>query len=567
PEPRVRRLQGRRRDPHHLEAGRLGREREPLRLHGERRDRALRLPRAHHALAALEDRGVRGRPRLHPPRPPERVAQRLPRHGDRRPDAPRERRRPAPLEVHLVDRRRDARGDRVLLRHSAVDAGAPAQPEPVQHGGAGRRDPLDRAAARHPRGRRHRHPEVPDLRRRPGELPLVQHVPPRQLEAAAQLLRVVVGRRRNLHHHFVLDAVRVPVRAHPAPETEVQGPPGAEEHAGVAEHLHRPAPLLLDLRGRLARGAHLLPDRDVDGPLALGARRGAALARPAGRDRRDGRGATRRAARALPPAARRGVTEAPRPAMIRIAFIIDHLRVGGAQRHLLQVVRGLDRSRYAPEMWTASTDPGDLGPVFERAGVPVRTFGIDATMLSPRMLAAALRVARDLRARGVQIAHGYLFEGNVLAALVGTLGRLPVTLVSKRSLDRYSRIDRRVAAWLSNRLADRVLVNAEAVRTLVEEHEWCSPARITAIPNGVDLPKPSADASAEPRSAGPVVGMVGRLSWKKGYEFAIDAAGLVRDRIPTARWDIVGDGPLRADLEARAAGDGLGEVVRFLGQR
>ena len=253
--------------------------------------------------------------------------------------------------------------------------------------------------------------------------------------------------------------------------------------------------------------------------------------------------------------------------MIRIAFIIDHLRVGGAQRHLLQVVRGLDRSRYAPEMWTASTDPGDLGPVFERTGVPVRTFGIDATMLSPRMLAAALRVARDLRARGVQIAHGYLFEGNVLAALVGTLGRLPVTLVSKRSLDRYSRIDRRVAAWLSNRLADRVLVNAEAVRTLVEEHEWCSPARITAIPNGVDLPKPSADASAEPRSAGPVVGMVGRLSWKKGYEFAIDAAGLVRDRIPTARWDIVGDGPLRADLEARAAGDGLGEVVRFLGQR
>lgn len=251
--------------------------------------------------------------------------------------------------------------------------------------------------------------------------------------------------------------------------------------------------------------------------------------------------------------------------MIRIAYLVDHLAVGGAQSHLLQVVRGLDRDTYAPEMWTASADPGDLASTFEAAGVPVRSFGIEKTMLSPSTLSAAMRVGRDMRRRGVRIAHGYLFEGNVLAALVGRFGRLPVTIVSKRSLDRYDRLDRRLAAALSNRLADVVTVNAAAVRDLVAEHEWCPGSRMVLIPNGVALPPRT--ARPRPRNDRPVVGMVGRLGWKKGYPHAIRAAALLRDRVPGVRFDIVGDGDMRAELEALVREAGLADTVRFLGQR
>jgi len=258
--------------------------------------------------------------------------------------------------------------------------------------------------------------------------------------------------------------------------------------------------------------------------------------------------------------------------MIRVAYVIDHLRVGGAQRHLLEVVRGLDRDRYALEMWSAAADPGDLASVFEREGVPVRSFGISGTMLSPRTFSAVRRVARELAVRDVQVVHGYLFEGNFLAAVAGRLGRRPVTLVSKRSLDRYGRADRRIAAWLSNQLANRVTVNASAVWEVVREHEWCAPGRMVLIPNGVPLPatvdpsSPRRDAD-DPRGNGPLVGMVGRLSWKKGYDVALAAFALLRDALPGVRVDIVGDGELRADLEARAQSLGLGDTVRFLGQR
>jgi hypothetical protein len=85
--------------------------------------------------------------------------------------------------------------------------------------------------------------------------------------------------------------------------------------------------------------------------------------------------------------------------MIRVAYLIDHLRVGGAQRHLLQVVKGLDRDRYAPEMWTASATPGELAPEFERLGAPVRSFGMRSSLFRPRTLTAVARVAREFRSR------------------------------------------------------------------------------------------------------------------------------------------------------------------------
>jgi glycosyltransferase involved in cell wall biosynthesis len=117
------------------------------------------------------------------------------------------------------------------------------------------------------------------------------------------------------------------------------------------------------------------------------------------------------------------------------------------------------------------------------------------------------------------------------------------------------------------------------VRNVVVEHEWCPPERIELIPNGVALPAseaPSAvnDAAVIPsaqtenrRADGPLVGMVGRLSWKKGYEHALDAAALLREHVPAVRFEIVGDGPLRGALEQQTANLGLEATVRFLGQR
>ncbi len=249
--------------------------------------------------------------------------------------------------------------------------------------------------------------------------------------------------------------------------------------------------------------------------------------------------------------------------MIGIAYLIDHLKVGGAQRHLLHVIRNLDRERYAPEIWVGPSDPGELAPEFERAGVTVRSFGIDRSLWSAAALASIRRVAAELRSRHVPIVHGYLFEGNALAAVVGRLARTPVVLTSKRSLDRYARFDQRLAAIASNLLSDRVVVNAKSIGRLIREHEFCPTNKIVRIPNGVPL------ATGLPATRPEVlrIGMVGRLGWKKGYPHALEAVALLRTRYPNLEVEIVGDGADRAELEALATRLALSDTVRFLGRR
>jgi glycosyltransferase involved in cell wall biosynthesis len=63
------------------------------------------------------------------------------------------------------------------------------------------------------------------------------------------------------------------------------------------------------------------------------------------------------------------------------------------------------------------------------------------------------------------------------------------------------------------------------------------------------------------------VGVVGRLVPEKGVDVFLQAAALVLAVVPQARFLVVGDGPVRADLERQAAGLGIADRVTFTGFR
>src|SRR5512133_1062790 len=95
-------------------------------------------------------------------------------------------------------------------------------------------------------------------------------------------------------------------------------------------------------------------------------------------------------------------------------------------------------------------------------------------------------------------------------------------------------------------------------------------SRIRRIPNGVDTSRFAPAAPAERAGAratlglgdGPVAVFAGRLSPEKGADVLLDAWGRMR---PGATLCVVGDGPARASLEARAASLGIRDSVRFEG--
>ncbi len=90
--------------------------------------------------------------------------------------------------------------------------------------------------------------------------------------------------------------------------------------------------------------------------------------------------------------------------------------------------------------------------------------------------------------------------------------------------------------------------------------------RVRRLYNGVDLERFSPGARAAPAPHdGPVVLAIGRLVEKKGFADLLDAWPAVVARVPAARLVLVGEGPERDALVARAQRLGITDTVRWAG--
>ncbi len=121
---------------------------------------------------------------------------------------------------------------------------------------------------------------------------------------------------------------------------------------------------------------------------------------------------------------------------------------------------------------------------------------------------------------------------------------------------------RRAYARLAAHAAHVTAVSDKMARDLIGL--GFDPARLSVVRMGLDVAAfPFVARTAVP--AAPRLLMVGRMVEKKGYAVALDALAALRRGETDATLRLVGDGPLRASLEARAAALGLGDAVAFDG--
>jgi glycosyltransferase involved in cell wall biosynthesis len=256
--------------------------------------------------------------------------------------------------------------------------------------------------------------------------------------------------------------------------------------------------------------------------------------------------------------------------MIRIAFFAPLLTTGGTQRHLQQVLSLLDPDRFTAEVFTLRTG-GEVEGDLRAGGVRITGLGLGRRLTTLHAARGLLKTARALRARRVDVVHGYQWRPALFGALAGRLAGAPLVLASKRSLTGDLRRVR--LAWRAiGRRVDTIVVNADALR--VEAEQDGVQARWALIPSGVEVERfaggpGAAEAKAaltlDPRR--PVIGTVGRLEERKGHEQFLLAARAVLEHANglAPQLLIVGDGPLRPQLSAQAAALGIADSIRFTG--
>jgi glycosyltransferase involved in cell wall biosynthesis len=180
-----------------------------------------------------------------------------------------------------------------------------------------------------------------------------------------------------------------------------------------------------------------------------------------------------------------------------------------------------------------------------------------------KRLLQAGSLATLLRQSNVDRLHAHFAHGSTYVAMLASkLTGLPFSF-SAHARDIYSNDSPRL---LGEKIAaaDFVATCTRANQQYLQDLAPIHGDKINLAYHGVDLEKFSF-AAAPSDGDMPVILSVGRLVEKKGFSDLLKACRLLKRREVTFRCVIVGDGPLRANLERRIAALGLGDVVSLLG--
>ncbi|MBI3782732.1 MAG: glycosyltransferase [Deltaproteobacteria bacterium] len=274
------------------------------------------------------------------------------------------------------------------------------------------------------------------------------------------------------------------------------------------------------------------------------------------------------------------VTQPIQARPLRIAYVIKEMVVGGSQTHLRQVLRLLDRERFAPVL-VCLTGKGVLLDDVRAMGVPLVAPAAGLSFKGPALGMRILATARALRRLRVDIVHNYLLRANLVGSMAARLARVPVVLCSKRGCHERRGFEL-IGAKIGNALSDRVMVNADAVREFVHDNEGCAREKMLVIPSGVDTERfrPLPQGSYKTRLGLPedrrlvgvvtrmrVRGVVTRMRVRKGVEEFVRAIALVRRDQPDVHGVIVGEVNLDDELQGLVHSLDLDDHLTLLGRR
>ena len=179
---------------------------------------------------------------------------------------------------------------------------------------------------------------------------------------------------------------------------------------------------------------------------------------------------------------------------------------------------------------------------------------------------------RWMRDKRPALVHAHFAPDGAVAMHIATRLRVPLVVsvhgsdvtMSDAHVLRHSYTNHRLYLLRRRRLAGaaaRVVVQSDFLRSVMVHRHAFPEHRIALVRLGVDLDRLRPVAGRTERGS---VLYVGRLTERKGLRYLIHALRLVRTRLGHARLTVIGDGPMRANLEALAA-EVLGDGFVFLG--
>lgn len=253
----------------------------------------------------------------------------------------------------------------------------------------------------------------------------------------------------------------------------------------------------------------------------------------------------------------------------RVLHLITSFEIGGTERQAVELLKRLSGERYDVHLAVLRNE----GPFYRE--IEARFPNVPEFPLTSFYDANAIRQLARLRrlmlSGNIDILHAHDFYSSIIGAAAARLSGVRV-IAAQRHLKLSDRLVHKWGTRIVHRLAHRILVNSEAIRDYIIEHDRAPLSKIVVIRNGVE---PAAQANAHDdvcRELGldagsTLVGSIARLQEVKGHRFLIEAAAAVLSGRTDVHFVLVGDGLLRSEIENQAATLGIADHVHLLGDR
>jgi glycosyltransferase involved in cell wall biosynthesis len=253
--------------------------------------------------------------------------------------------------------------------------------------------------------------------------------------------------------------------------------------------------------------------------------------------------------------------------------VCDHLgwdgsRMHGVKRLFAWMIPRFDKARFNVSL--VSLRKRDVSEeTLDALGIEIEY--LHRSKFDPATLPALLKI---IDRRQVDVLHLHGYGATTFGRLAGAIRGIPTILHEHANLTDTPWFQK-VADRVLEPYTDLAIAVSESTAEFVRHARRVRPERVKVVYLGAPL-----DEFGARRTAGEIeaaraglgiapgefaVGTITRLHESKGNSYLVDAAATVLAERPTARFYVVGEGPLRPALEAQAQAHGLGDRFVFVG--
>lgn len=240
--------------------------------------------------------------------------------------------------------------------------------------------------------------------------------------------------------------------------------------------------------------------------------------------------------------------------------------LAGTELMAFNILSRLDPSKFRITVCLLQSE-GPLSQMYREKGIEVYHLN------GGSLLNSVWRLWRILSSRRFNIIEIYGLRANIIGRVIGRLTGHRTIVTLQRSVDDWRRawhvlLDRLTCRWVTLYVS-----NTQTAAHRLQEREKIPSSKIRVIENGVNVStfnraqKGLVRAELGIESSRPILTCVANFKRVKGHINLIDTVAVVHSQNPNVCLWLVGDGPLRPEIERKVRQLELESVIKVLGQR